>query len=260
MSYKIAVAGKGGTGKTTISAIILARMIARGCRPVLAVDADPNSCLDAALGVTVSSTVGRAREDLKAIVKSGSETGLTKQQMLEMKITESLVEEDAFDLIAMGQPEGEGCYCYANMVLKQILTEMTDAYPYVVIDNEAGLENLSRRIVPHVDFMVLVTDPSKQGIRTIERLHTLARKMQITWDRLAVVVNRVRGDDIPAAAREVGTRIEPDSLIAVPDSVDVGIFAEQGKPLTDLDTANPAVQRIDDLLKDALPHASAVHE
>ncbi|MDR0293193.1 MAG: AAA family ATPase, partial [Oscillospiraceae bacterium] len=118
MSYLIAVTGKGGVGKTTLSALLVRRLTELGKSPVLAIDADPNSCLDAALGVTVTGTVGKAREEVRAEAADAASQGISKQEMLEMKIAESLVEAKGFDLIAMGRPEGSGCYCYANNVLK----------------------------------------------------------------------------------------------------------------------------------------------
>ena len=136
----IAVTGKGGVGKTTLSALLVRQLVRRGVGPVLAIDADPNSCLDAALGVEVSGTVGRAREEVRQ--ESAAVPGLSKSELLQMKIAGSLAESEGFDLIAMGRPEGAGCYCYANNVLKSVIAELAGSYPYVVLDNEAGLENL----------------------------------------------------------------------------------------------------------------------
>jgi CO dehydrogenase maturation factor len=147
MSRLIAVAGKGGVGKTTVAALLVMRLLQRECRPVLVVDADPNNCLDAALGVNVVKTVGGVREDARKFTYDGIVRGMDKKRFLELRIAESLVESDDFDLIAMGRSEGPGCYCYANNVLKAVLKAMVSRYPYVVLDNEAGLENLSRRIV-----------------------------------------------------------------------------------------------------------------
>ena len=162
MSYTIAITGKGGTGKTTIAALLVANLVRRGKRPVLAVDADPNSCLDLALGVKAANTVGRLREDARDL--AAANPALSKRELLEMKISESLVEGDDFDLIAMGRPEGPGCYCYANNVLRDVLAEISGSYPYVVLDNEAGLENLSRRIVTRVDLLLVVGDTSRTGL------------------------------------------------------------------------------------------------
>ncbi len=151
-------------------------------------DADPNSCLDSALGVKALNTVGRLREDARDL--SAANPAISKRELLEMKISESLVEGDDFDLIAMGRPEGPGCYCYANNVLREVLGEISDSYPYVVLDNEAGLENLSRRIVRRVDLLLVAGDTSRNGLETIQRVHVLSREMGIEYDKLGVIVNR----------------------------------------------------------------------
>ena len=190
MSKIIAITGKGGAGKTTIASLIITRLIANNYRPILAVDADPNTCLDVALGIHVEQTVGRIREEAKEIAGKGMASGISKQQLLELKIAESLVEGDDFDFIAMGRPEGPGCYCYANNVLKDVLGEIASHYPYVVLDNEAGLENLSRRIVQKVDLLIFVADPSRRGLDTIVRLYELAQDMEIKYNRSAIIVNR----------------------------------------------------------------------
>ena len=251
MAYTIAITGKGGVGKTTVAALIVARLIARGCKPVLAVDADPNTCLDAALGVKATKTIGGVREEARVIAGKGLATGASKQQLLEMKIAESLVEADNFDLIAMGRPEGPGCYCYANNVLKQAIQTIAGNYPYIVIDNEAGLENLSRRIIQKVDLMVLLADPSKRGIETIGRLHALADEMGVQYAKLAMVVNRLRRDELPAGAEEMRQSIKADYLAGLPDNVELSGRNEDGMSLGGLSPDNEVVWRIDRLLAEA---------
>jgi len=166
MSYTVAITGKGGVGKTTVASLLVTRLIARGCAPVLAIDADPNTCLDSALGVEIEKTIGGVREEAREMAGRGLAAGVSKREMLELKIAESMVEAEGFDLIAMGRPEGPGCYCYANNVLKEVIAQIAENYPYVVLDNEAGLENLSRRILRRVDLMIMVADPSKRGLDT----------------------------------------------------------------------------------------------
>jgi len=238
-------------GKTTVAGLLVGRLIARGCAPVLAVDADPNTCLDQVLGVKVAKSIGSAREEAKQIVGKGTVTGVAKQQLLEMKIAESLVEADDFDLIAMGRPEGPGCYCYANNVLREAIRQISDNYPYVVIDNEAGLENLSRRIVQAVDVLVMVADASRQGLATIGRLHALAREMQIGYGRLVIVVNRLRG----GRAVESLDGIEPlrtatsaDLVVGLPDDDELTDLAERGGSLAGLSLANPVARRMAEFL------------
>ncbi|MCP4749681.1 MAG: AAA family ATPase [Proteobacteria bacterium] len=250
MSYLIAVSGKGGVGKTTVAGLLITRLIARKCRPVLAVDADPNSCLDAVLGVRVEKTVGGVREEAREIASQGMSSGISKQQLLQLKIEESLVETDDFDLIAMGRPEGPGCYCFANNVLKSALSQISLQYPYTVLDNEAGLENLSRRIVQKVDLLVMVADPSHRGLETIRRLHSLTREMKIEYDHLAVVVNRLRRAQLPEKALEFKNELGADSLIGLPDNEELAEFAEDGKSLLNLSDDNPVSVRLDQFLTD----------
>ncbi|MFZ5518331.1 MAG: AAA family ATPase [Candidatus Zhuqueibacterota bacterium] len=249
MSYLIAVTGKGGAGKTTLSALLIWRLAVRGKAPVLAVDADPNTCLDAALGLRVEKTVGRIREEAREASRKGLSSGISKQQLLELKIAESLVEADNFDLIAMGRPEGPGCYCYANNVLSSILRQISAEYPYVVLDNEAGLENLSRRIVQKVDLLILVTDPSQRGLETVVRLHALANEMKIVYARLAIVVNRLRHHSaVPEVLHQLRQKVSADFVVPLAEDDQLAAFGESGANLMKLPTDNAVVARIDEFL------------
>jgi CO dehydrogenase maturation factor len=248
MSYVIAITGKGGVGKTTVAGLMVARLIGRGCRPVLAVDADPNTCLDAVLGLCVENTIGRVREEVRTIAGKGMISGISKKQLLELKISESLVESHDFDFVAMGRPEGPGCYCYANNVLKAVLSEISSHYPYVVLDNEAGLENLSRRIVQKVDLLVMVADPSFRGIETVSRLHELAREMEIKYDRLAILVNRLRCEELPAQISGLKSSTGADIIFGLPEDAQLADFAEDGRSLISLPVENAVVSRLDRFL------------
>jgi len=252
MSYLIAITGKGGVGKTTISSLIIKQLVANSLTPVLAIDADPNSCLDCALGVQVEKTVGRAREEVKQEVNNGMTTGISKQEMLHLKIAESLVEANGFDLISMGRPEGAGCYCYANNVLKAIIAEISDQYPYVVLDNEAGLENLSRRIVQKVNMLVLVSDPSNSGMETLGRLYSLANEMDIKYDRLLIIVNRLRSEKLPDKIEEIKAFTKADAVIGIPDDIEIAAYAEKNKSFIGLSEDNKVLKKIDDLVKKIL--------
>ncbi len=251
MSYTIAITGKGGVGKTTVAALTVARLIATGRGPVLAVDADPNSCLDATLGVRATRTVGGVREEARQIAGKGLAAGVSKQELLELKIAESLVEADDFDLIAMGRPEGPGCYCYANNVLKAAMEQIAASYPLMVIDNEAGLENLSRRLVARADLLVIVTDPSARGMATVRRLFDLAGEMQIQYGRLALVVNRLRRPEPPADLEALRAYTRADLAVCLPDDAELADLAEAGSPVGRLSPGNPVVARIDHFLREA---------
>lgn len=248
MSCVIGITGKGGVGKTTVAALLTILSIRRGWRPVLAVDADPNMCLDAALGVAAEKNVGRIREEAREIAGKGLQSGISKQELLGLKIGECLVEADDFDLIAMGRPEGPGCYCYANNVLKSVLDEISSQYPMVVLDNEAGLENLSRRIVQQVELLILVSDPSKRGFTTVRRLHALAREMGIRFGRLAIIINRVRSAECSPAVAGLKTDTGADYVVCLPENDELAEMGESGKNLWPISPDNAVMQQLDAFL------------
>jgi CO dehydrogenase maturation factor len=244
MSYLIAITGKGGVGKTTVAALLAILAIRKGRRPVLAIDADPNTCLDAALGVFAEKTVGGIREEAREIAGKGAMSGISKQEMLGLKIGECLVEADDFDLVAMGRPEGPGCYCYANSVLTSVLDELSSQYPIVVLDNEAGLENLSRRIVQKVNLLIVVSDPSKRGLDTVRRLHALAREMNIRFDRLAIIINRRRNDACSPAIAGLKSDISADYIVNLPENEELAEMGESGKSLWSISPDNAVMQQL----------------
>ena len=249
MNYMIAVTGKGGVGKTTFSSLVVKNLMNAGKTPVLAIDADPNSCLDAALGVKITNTVGRAREDVK---QEGASPNISTKELLQIKLNESLIEANGFDLIAMGRPEGAGCYCYANNVLKSVIGEIAEQYPYVVLDNEAGLENLSRRIVQKVNMMCLVSDSSNAGLETLKRLYELAVEMEIKYDKLALIVNRVRNDRLPAKLEEIKTFTKADFIVALPDNDEIAEFAETSRSFLELPDDNAVNVKVREFVRESL--------
>lgn len=248
MSRIVAITGKGGCGKTTVSALLIRRLIERKLGPVLAVDADPNSCLDVALGVQVPGTLGGIREQAKQISNSLETTGLSKSELLRMKIEECLVEMAHFDFIAMGRPEGPGCYCYANNVLSGALRGVSAAYPSIVIDNEAGLENLSRRIVQNVDWMILVSEWTAAGLRTVRRLHDLANEMKVGFNKLAFVANRVPESvgrtEVETVAKQIGAAF----WVSLPYDPAIASKSERGENLFEVSPDNPVLAGVDGLL------------
>ncbi len=248
MAFTFAVSGKGGVGKTTIAGILTTRLIKQGHRPILAVDADPNMCLDMLLGVRVAKSIGGIREEAREIASRGELQGIAKQDYLQLKVSECLVETDNFDLIAMGRSEGPGCYCYANNALKTIISQVSSSYPFIVLDNEAGLENLSRRIVQQVDVLIMVTDPSKMGIETLLRLQSLTKEMSIKYDKLVIIINRNRNREFSEEINRIKGKTGADLVVNFVDNIEIAEFAEQGKNLFELPGNNEIVQQIDEMI------------
>jgi CO dehydrogenase maturation factor len=190
MSMKIALAGKGGTGKTTTASLIIRSLVEKNSGSILALDADPNSNLNELLGVNVSNTIGMIREDFKK--KAPRMTGgVYKDQMVEMNIHQSLVEGKGFDLLVMGRGEGPGCYCYANNLFKRYIDVLQDNYHYIVMDNEAGMEHLSRKTTSDVNYLIITSDPSPKGVLTASRIRDLAEELNVNAGRIFLVVCRV---------------------------------------------------------------------
>lgn len=186
----IAVVGKGGVGKTTIAAFTLRYLLEEGVTPVLAVDADPSACLAGVLGVEVKETIGGIREDTRSAAK-GIPEGIPKQQYLAMKVQEALVEAQGFDLLTMGRPEGQGCYCFVNNVLRDHLDRLTCNYRATIIDCEAGLEHISRRTTRDVNTMMLVADPTVKALQTLATILDLLRDLSGRVERKLLLLSRV---------------------------------------------------------------------
>lgn len=189
MAFSIALAGKGGTGKTTLAGLLIKYLQKKGKTPILAVDADSNANLNEVLGMEVSETLGHAREEMK---KGQVPGGMTKDIFMDMKLQQAVVEAQGYDLIVMGQPEGQGCYCAANTLLTGFLEKLTDNYPYIVMDNEAGMEHISRLTTSNVDVLLIVSDTSMRGIQTAIRINRLANKLNIGVSNSYLIINKVK--------------------------------------------------------------------
>jgi CO dehydrogenase maturation factor len=196
MPEVFAFAGKGGVGKTTLCGILVRYLVETTKKgPVLAVDADPNANLNEVLGMATYQTIGDARETMKTEVPSG----MTKETWMELKVHESLAEGRGFDLLVMGRPEGQGCYCAANSLVKKHIDILKDNYPFVVVDNEAGMEHMSRLVTQDVDHLFIVSDGTARGILTAGRILDLVKELNLTIGHTYVVINRVQ----PARLDEV---------------------------------------------------------
>jgi CO dehydrogenase maturation factor len=238
MAFTLAITGKGGVGKTTLAALAVRWLTEHQVTPVLAVDADPNTCLDILLGMKLAATVGGVREEAKRIAQADSAGGLSKQELLDLKIQEALCEGDAFDLIAMGRPEGPGCYCYANNVLRGVLGRLAEKHAAVVIDNEAGLENLSRRTVQRADWLLFASDPSLRGLATARRLYDLASEMDISASNLGLIVNRTPDGAVSARAGQLFANTPIEILGGLPEDNALAAQDVRGASVFDLPRDN----------------------
>lgn len=202
MTQTIAIAGKGGTGKTTIAALLIQILVRKGV--VLAIDADPSSNLHLALGLPLTDTVGSVREEMRAAVKSGElSPGMAKLDYIDLRLHESLVESQGIDLLAMGRPEGPGCYCAANSMLRTVIDRIETNYDFVVIDNEAGMEHISRQTTRDVNILLIISDPTIRGIITAVRTRDLIKELRTHVDRIGLVINRVSGQLSPELQRSI---------------------------------------------------------
>jgi CO dehydrogenase maturation factor len=238
MSLLVAVAGKGGVGKTTLSALIVRALHREEGKIVLAVDADPNSNLGEKLGATQGRTVGELREELMRM--SEDSAGVSKQDIVRYQLQMAKVEGDGFDLISMGRPEGPGCYCYINNMLRLFIDEMSGAYDHVVIDNEAGMEHLSRRTTRRMDVLLLVSDSTPTGVRTARRLKELAEEMRLEVGRVELLVNRAMslGEGARAEAEAAGVA----RIHFVPEDASLSTATAEGGPLAGM--SGPAYEAV----------------
>jgi CO dehydrogenase maturation factor len=245
MAFIIALAGKGGTGKTTIAGLTIRYIIENKNKPVLAVDADSNSCLNEILGVDVHATVGKLREESLNIVRSGAARpgGMSMEQLFDYQIQQSVIESKGFDLIVMGRPEGPGCYCAANNIIRKYTDKLSETYPYVVIDNEAGMEHLSRRTTHRVNLLIIVSDSSSRGIFTAKRINALIDELQLEIDRKAVIINRV-SDNEGADLKKLAEEFHLDVAGIVPLDKAVNENDLKGKPIFNLPHDSKAAKAV----------------
>lgn len=238
MPKSIALAGKGGTGKTTIAGMLIKYLVNTGKSPILAVDADSNANLNEVLGLEVADTLSDAREEMKkGIVPSG----MTKDVFMSMKLQQAVIEDDGFDLIVMGQPEGPGCYCAANTLLTGFLDKLIGNYPYVVMDNEAGMEHISRLTTSNVDILLIIADTSRRGLQAAIRINDLAKSLNIGVGKSYLIINQTR-EETPDAVLEI---IKNDGLElagTIPEDSTVYEYDLKGRPTIEIPENNQAVQ------------------
>ena len=242
MGGRIAIAGKGGVGKSTIAALLVRALHERTGKVVMAVDADPNSNLGEKLGVKVERTIGDMREDL---LKNADEVpvGQSKQEFVRYQMQLATIEGSSFDLLTMGRPEGPGCYCFINNILRTFIDQAMDKYDHIVIDNEAGLEHLSRRTTKSMDAFLVVSDNTKLGVETAERVLNLAQNMGIEIGRPTLVLNKVSSDVHPIV-KDIVHASSFGHVVVLPFDREVEEASVEGKSLMELPEANALYQSV----------------
>ena len=252
MACTIAIAGKGGTGKTTLAGLLIDYLAREGMTPVLAVDADANSNLNEVLGSKIDKTLGELRETAKN-AESDPDTpiqpGLTKQEYLSHSFIDALTEEDDFDLLVMGRTEGEGCYCFINDLLKAEIQRYSKNYKYVVVDNEAGMEHISRGVLPDIDMILVVSDPTRRGVQAAARIQELAFELKKKVAAVKLIVNRAPGGELSEGVSEEIARHALELAGVVPSDENIFLFDSEGRPMVQLPEDSPARKAFFEILR-----------
>jgi CO dehydrogenase maturation factor len=261
MTTTIALAGKGGVGKTTIAGMVIKYLAQKQTGAILAIDADPSSNLNMVLGLELEWTVGDIREDMlaqvqKSLVAGGAamgtlQGGMSKREYLDYEIRSSLSEGDYFDLIAMGRSEGPGCYCAVNHHLREVVDSVSKNYRYVVIDNEAGMEHLSRRTTRDVDHLLIVSDPTQRGIMAAERISQIRHELDINIENAYLILNRLVGE-MPAPLKKRIDTLDVTYLGVVPADDELADFEFSGRPLVELGDDSPVYQAVAGMMEKIL--------
>ncbi len=251
MSFTIAVAGKGGTGKTTFCGMLIERLCRDGKSPVLAVDADANANLNEVLGVEVEETLGDVREEIERAEYDGNiiPVGMGKQDYMQWRFNNALIEEDDYDMLVMGRSQGKGCYCFVNGLLQTQLLKIADNYKYIVVDNEAGMEHLSRGLLPKVDILLLVSDCSRRGVQAAGRIAELAKELNINPRAVKLIVNRAPGGVLNEGTAEEIKNRGLDLLGVIPHDDMVYEYDCNGNPTSSLPEDSAAKKAFDSLYR-----------
>jgi len=253
MTVTIALAGKGGVGKTTVSGMIIKYLAQNQTGSILAIDADPSSNLNMVLGLDLEWTVGDIREDMLEQVKTSLSQGgaamgalpggVNKRDYLDYQIRSSLAEGSRFDLIAMGRGEGPGCYCAVNHNMREVIDGMSRHYAYVVIDNEAGMEHLSRRTTRDVQHLFIVSDPTQRGLVAAQRIADMRKELDINVENAYLIINRLRGE-MHSELKAFADKLDVPLIGTIPADEELTEFEFSGKPLVELGDESPVYQSV----------------
>jgi CO dehydrogenase maturation factor len=261
MTTTIALAGMGGVGKTTVAGMVIKYLTQNQPGSILAIDADPSSNLNMVLGLDLEWTVGDIREDMLEQVKHSLTVGgaamgsmpggQTKREYLDYHVRSSLSEGSRFDLIAMGRGEGQGCYCAVNHNLREVIDSMSRHYAYVVIDNEAGMEHLSRRTTRDVQHLLIVSDPTQRGLVAAQRIGDMSKELDIKIEHAHLILNRVP-NGIPPELQDFIDKLGIPFLGPIPANNELTTFEYSGRPLVELEDASPVYQSVSGMMKKIL--------
>lgn len=252
MGHIIAVAGKGGVGKTTLCGLLIQYLCETGKRPVLAVDADANSNLNEVLGVETEVTLGELREEIE---RAGMDpncqipASMTKQTYLEMRLADAVTEEDDYDLMVMGRSQGQGCYCFVNGLVQTQIQKLQSHYPYVVVDNEAGMEHVSRGIIPKMDTAILVSDCSRRGVQAAGRIAKLMEELNLKPEKTGLIINRAPNGILDQGTLEEVQKQNLNLLGVVPHDDMVYQFDCEGKPTVRLPKDSPVRMALKEIVE-----------
>ncbi len=252
MGHIIAVAGKGGVGKTTLTGLLIQYLCESGKKPVLAVDADANANLNEVLGVGIECTLGELREEIeRAGVDSRYQipVGMTKQAYLESRLADAITEEDDYDLMVMGRTQGQGCYCFVNGLVQTQIQKLQSNYPYVVVDNEAGMEHISRGLIPTMEIAILVSDCSRRGVQAAGRIAALMKELNFKPKTVGLIVNRAPEGKLDAGTMEEIEKQGLTLLGVVPQDQDVYQYDCDGKPIVRLPKDSPVRSALHDIVQ-----------
>ena len=252
MGHIIAVAGKGGVGKTTLTGLLIQYLCESGKKPVLAVDADANANLNEVLGVGIECTLGELREEIeRAGVDSRYQipAGMTKQAYLEARLSDAITEEDDYDLMVMGRTQGQGCYCFVNGLVQTQIQKLQSNYPYVVVDNEAGMEHISRGLIPTMEIAILVSDCSRRGVQAAGRIAALMKELNFKPKTVGLIVNRAPEGKLDAGTMEEVEKQGLTLLGVVPQDQDVYQYDCDGKPIIRLPKDSPVRSALHDIVQ-----------
>jgi len=241
----IAVAGKGGTGKTTVTALLL-RYLSMNYKDasVLAVDADANANLNEALGLEVEETISEVLEATKD--PRSVPSGMSKDMFMDMRLNQIMVESESIDLLVMGNPVGPGCYCFPNELLRKFLEQIRSSYDFITVDNEAGMEHLSRRIIENVDHLIITSDSTAKGVRAAGRAYDIVNTLNINCGKVYLVITRTQDGEVQTLQEEID-KTGLELLGVIPMDEKLSQYDLQGKPIFELPDDSPAVKAVNNI-------------